>query len=106
MPLANFKVVQELTRPEFIVIRDLGPWDRYQTVTNAVESVVDTLRKDGLLPAGRRLFYFDSEGSLDEIVVHMGHFVKFLPLTKERSHWGTSIVDRDGIELMLIEAKA
>lgn len=53
---------------EALVIRDVGPWDQHPTVTNGAEDVVRRLFAAGLLPAGRRLFYFDSSGDLDEIV--------------------------------------
>jgi len=32
---------------EVMVIRDLGPWDRYPTVTNDAEGVVQKLHEDG-----------------------------------------------------------
>ena len=43
-----------------LVIQDIGPWDEYPTVTNDAERVVEALIKEGRLPEGRRLFYFDS----------------------------------------------
>lgn len=65
--LPHFEVVAD--RPSFpLVIRDVGPWDAFPTVTNAAEAVVVELRRRGMLPTGRRLFYYDSEGVLDEIV--------------------------------------
>lgn len=60
-----------------LVIRDIGPWDRYRTVTNDAEAVVEALVKAGRLPEGRRLLYFDSEGDLDEIIVKNGKFAGF-----------------------------
>lgn len=62
-----------------LVIRDLGPWDRYMTVTNAAETVVSELVDRGALPPGRRLFYYDSEGHLDELLVRNGCFAGYAP---------------------------
>jgi hypothetical protein len=71
-----------------LVIRDVGPWDKYRTVTYDAEFVVEDLVRRGYLPAvghqGRRLLYFDSNGRLDEIVVEDGRFfyIKILPQEK------------------------
>ena len=62
--------------PEKVVIRDVGPWDAHQTVTNGVEQVVEELAP---MLRGRKLFYWDSEGEYDEIVVEDGKFVRFAP---------------------------
>ena len=62
-----------------LVIRDVGPWDKHFTVTNDVENVVKRLAKEGHLPPARRLFYYDSEGQFDEILVLGGEFVGFKP---------------------------
>jgi hypothetical protein len=60
-----------------LVIKDEGPWDKYFTVTNDVENVVALLRLRGFLPDGRRLFYYDSEGVKDEILIEKGAFAGF-----------------------------
>jgi hypothetical protein len=60
-----------------IVIRDVGPWDAYPTVTNEIEAVIEKLRSRGLLPADRRLLYYDSEGMLTEAVMEAGAFVAY-----------------------------
>lgn len=59
-----------------VLIRDVGPWDQYLTVTNAAEEVVATL-----LPMlrGRRLEYIDSEGNRDQILIQDGKFAGFAP---------------------------
>jgi hypothetical protein len=73
---ANFEVVQNLTTGLVLTIRDLGPWDRHRTITNDAEGVVARLA-DQLV--GRQLYYFDSEGILDEILVADGRFAGFSP---------------------------
>lgn len=62
-----------------VVIKDLGPWDTFLTITNDVEHVVNQLVKSGRLTEGRKLLYYDSEGELDEIVVRNGKFSGFAP---------------------------
>jgi len=61
-----------------LVIRDIG-YDKAMTVTNGAEGVVEELVEQGLLPEGRRLFYYDSENTLDEILVENGRFAGFRP---------------------------
>lgn len=68
------------TKP--LIIRDVGPWDRFFTITNAAEQVVEELRAKGHLPDGRRLLYYDSEGNLDEILIKDGKFDEFKPYRK------------------------
>lgn len=63
----------------FIVIRDVGPWDRHLTVTNDAEGVVDQLLRSGTLRNGKRLFCYDSSGEFDELLVIGGRFAGFLP---------------------------
>lgn len=52
-----------------LIVQDLGPWDRFPTITNAVEELLAGLMEKGLLESGRRLLYYDSENSLDELVL-------------------------------------
>ncbi len=59
-----------------ILIRDLGPWDKYPSVTNDAEAVVEELA--GQL-RGRRLEYIDSEGRCDQLLVRHGKFAGFAP---------------------------
>jgi hypothetical protein len=74
---ANFEVMADVAGKP-LVIRDVGPWDQFPTVTNAAEAVIEELTRKGLLSGGRRLLYFDSEGSLDEILISSdGHFQGF-----------------------------
>jgi len=78
MTFARYGIVEnEGGKP--LVIRDLGPWTEHPTVTHDVASVVRELFDKALLPPGRRLFYFDSAGDLDEIVVDGARFVHFAP---------------------------
>ena len=63
-----------------LVIKDVGPWDRHPTITNDAEAVVADLVRGGKLPEGRRLFYIDSEGERDEILIKGGRFAGFLRL--------------------------
>lgn len=71
---SNWRV--EADTPEVLVIRDLGPWDRYLSVTNDAEAVVEALA--GRL-AGRDLEYYDSTGRRDRLLVEGGKFAGFAP---------------------------
>lgn len=75
---ANYQIVSD-QQGEPLLIRDVGPWDRFGTVTNAAEEVVAELVAAGRLTPGRRLFYYDSNETIDEIVVLGGRFVGFKP---------------------------
>lgn len=80
MSKARYEFVIAETTPSALVIRDLGPWDRFPTVTNDVEQVLAELLAAGELrhSSGRRLFYYDSEGRKDEILFdERGMFVAF-----------------------------
>jgi hypothetical protein len=75
---ANFIIIEDdFLKEEPLVIQDVGPWDKYQTVTNAAEEVVLWLVAGGHLPRGRRLLYIDTDGHKDEIVHADGRFVAF-----------------------------
>jgi len=66
---ATYEIVDANERLNFLVIRDVGFWDRQLTVTNDAERVVEALDAACRLPIDRRLFYYDSEGELDEILL-------------------------------------
>lgn len=73
---ARIHIVEQTAKA--LLIHDVGPWDRHPTVTNDAENVVDYLLP---LLQGRRLFYFDSEGDLDELLIHDGKFAGFADAT-------------------------
>jgi len=77
MKKANYTIIKE--EPDLIIIRDVGPWDQHPSVTNDAENVVKELAAQGKLPSGRRLFYYDSDGRLDELIIKDGQFVGFAP---------------------------
>lgn len=87
---ARFEIVSD--HPDQpLIIRDVGPWTEYPTVTNDAERVVLQLLARNLLPAGRRLLYYDSAGNLDELRIKNGAFAGFAfglpsPSTLEPSH--------------------
>jgi len=70
---ANYKVVVQT--PNRLVLKDLGPWDQFATITNAAESVVDEVIM--MVGSQRRLFYFDSEGQQTELLIKDGRFAGF-----------------------------
>jgi hypothetical protein len=71
---ARFDIIKETE--QYVVIQDLGPWDVCFTVTNDAEGVVQRLVSH---LAGRRLFYVDSNGDTDELLVRDGEFAGFRP---------------------------
>jgi hypothetical protein len=73
----DFEVVK--VERDAVTIRDRN--NGRMSVTNDAENVVLALREQGLLPEGRRLFYIDSMGSLDEILVNERGFIGFRPGT-------------------------
>jgi hypothetical protein len=76
MSKANYKVIVD--QSDLMVIKDLGPWDQYMTVTNDAENVVKELsEKYGL--ANKTLLYYDSEGLLSELTHDEGEFTGFSP---------------------------
>lgn len=75
----NYEIVED--DHEFLVLRDIGPWDQYFTITNGAENVVQEL----LSRLGdRRLMYYDSLGDLNELLVKDGQFdgFKHVPVLK------------------------
>lgn len=80
MSVANYEFVAPLplgVPPGSVVLRDIGPHDQFKTITNAADEVVSELWRAGKLKNGQRLFYFDSMGDLDELVIEGGRFVDF-----------------------------
>ncbi|MCC7202419.1 MAG: hypothetical protein IT393_07160 [Nitrospirae bacterium] len=78
---AQYGIIDFMSSPDQLVIIDIGPWHIHSTITNSVELVVDRLVSQCLLPAGRRLFYYDSEGELAEILIRDGMFAGFASVT-------------------------
>lgn len=65
-----------------ILIRDIGPWDEFLTVTNAAEQVVEELAAR----VGERLLeYIDSEGDRGVLLIQNGKFAGFARAWKEQS---------------------
>ena len=61
--------------PDRIIIRDVGPWDQYPTITNDAEHVVKEMAS--YVADGRALLYIDSEGRMDRLLVKNGRFAGF-----------------------------
>lgn len=70
--MVSYEIIEDTE--DYILIKDLGPWDQYMTITNAAEEVVAELAPT---LAGRRLEYIDSEGRRDQLLVRNGRFVGF-----------------------------
>lgn len=72
MKKTNYEI--KLCSDSFVLIKDIGPWDRYMTVTNAAEDIVEELN---CFLNGRRLFYVDSSNYIDEILIEHNKFAGF-----------------------------
>lgn len=82
---ANYDFVWPECTRERLVIRDVGPHDRFRTITNDAERVVERLLRDQLLKPGRRLFYYDSQGEYSEILWQDQREIGFAPAESEPS---------------------
>lgn len=73
--------IYEVVEASPLTIRDVGPWGTRMSVTNDAEHVVEELWQNGAIQrGGGRLFYYDTEGTLDEILVSPdGRFAGFAP---------------------------
>jgi len=65
MKVSNYSI--ESNSDEVILIKDLGPWDRYKTVTNDAEAVVAHLFRRGLVTPNKQIIYIDSDGDYGEL---------------------------------------
>ena len=74
MRRANYEILEQDER--HVLIRDVGPWDKFITVTNAAEEVVAELAP---MLGNRRLEYIDSEGDCAILLVKNGRFAGFDP---------------------------
>lgn len=74
MRAPNYKVIHE--DDEFVLLRDVGPWDRYPTITNGAEAVVAEI---AARVGARKLLYVDSSGEWTELRISNGRFVGFAP---------------------------
>lgn len=78
----RYELVQAECTPSCLVIRDLSAQrgrHRGVSITNAAEVVVAELHAAGHLPTGRRLYYYDTGGDLDELLHDAGAFVGYAP---------------------------
>lgn len=72
MRIANYQVVREAS--QFVLLKDVGPWDRFLSITNAAELVVAEMAPR---LNGRRLVYYDTDGELTELLYAGNEFRGF-----------------------------
>lgn len=65
---------------KYVLLKDLGPWDKYPTITNSAEEVVSEVMV-WLMP-NQRIFYYDSNGILTELIHKDGMFHSFLDVER------------------------
>ena len=84
MNISNYEIVEDsITGEDPLIIKDVGPWNKFTSVTNNAERVVIDLFVSRKLMEGQRLLYYDTEGNLDEIVIKSGHVVGFKPCKED-----------------------
>jgi hypothetical protein len=69
---ANYIIIEDA--PDRLVLKDIGPWNKFLTVTNDIEWVVSQVAPR---LNGRILLYHDSEDRPDRIIVRNGKFAGF-----------------------------
>jgi len=69
----NYDIVED--SDEYILIRDLGD-DNCLSITKGAEIIVDEL---SMRLDGRKLYYIDSEGYIDQLLHENGMFMGFAP---------------------------
>lgn len=72
MKTVNYVVIKDTKK--YLTIKDVGPWDVHLTVTNGAEIVVEELVRD---LRGRDLYYIDSAGQTDQLLIQDGEFAGF-----------------------------
>jgi hypothetical protein len=73
---SNFTILSITS--EVIVLKDLGPWTRYQTITNDADAVVEHLHKSKYICETTQIVYQDSEGEWCELCHDgLGNFTGF-----------------------------
>lgn len=68
-----------------MLIQDIGPWDVHKTITNDAERVVQELYPSISLYKNKKLFYNDSEGVMDELLIADGFFAGFGSVNDEEN---------------------
>lgn len=63
-----------------VFIYDTSPGTHKMTVTNDAENVIASLVSSGINLADKLVFYFDSQGRLDQMLVINNKFAGFAPV--------------------------
>lgn len=83
MASAQYTMVESKSNKKVLVIKDIGNHRVQKTITNDAEQVV---RRIFPVLAGRKLYYIDSEGKMDEIIIDItGRFLGFAPIKEDLS---------------------
>lgn len=95
MSEAQYRIIDD--NHHCLLIKDTGsPWNKFPTITNDAENVVAKLASS---LNGRRLYYIDSEGRIDELIVEDGKFAGFSPGTRMR-RIGGYVISHDGKSIL------
>ena len=75
MNKSKYKI--EIVDEKLVLLKDIGPWDQFKTITNNAKEVVEEIRELGHLETDPNLLYWDSEGNLTELVYNDSGFLDF-----------------------------
>ena len=65
----------------YLLVKDIGPWNKYKSITNDIENLVKFLYERGTLYNEKVFEYIDSEDEICEIQHLDGKFIGFGPST-------------------------
>jgi len=71
MKRSNYNVIADTET--YILLQDVGPWDKYKTITNDIDDVLSDLKT---ILNNRELRYIDSDG--DVSIVEYSETYKFV----------------------------
>lgn len=73
---SNYKIVCHTDH--YVKFEDLGPWDKFKSITNDIENVIRDLYNDNIIENGTLLEYIDTEKSITGVVHKNGEFLSFM----------------------------
>jgi len=58
----------EQDKPDYVLLNDTTVRDGGRSITNGAEEVITELAEQGVLTPGKKVFYRDSDGQIDELL--------------------------------------
>jgi hypothetical protein len=79
-----YMVLPSKAMPGVVVIEDVSRDEGGRSITNGAELVIEDLLRRGQLQAKDRLFYYDSDGQLHQLLHDGFRFLGFAPFGEEK----------------------